>query len=396
MNHSRTAAAAATAPHRELADRFRPEFPIFERKVYLNSNSLGALSERSVRLRRTFEEQWHELGASAWYELWLDRLEEVRSGFGRTVGADSSDVALTANISTGLTAVAGALDFEKRPKVVLTDLDFPTVAYQFLSRERQGIEVEVVESPDGATVPPGRIAAAVDERTALLATSHVFFTSGAIQDVPGLAEIAHDAGALLLVDAYQSNGQLPIDVEAWDVDFLLSGSLKWLCGGPGLAFLYVRRKLADRLEPTTLGWFGVADPFAFDLRGADLLPGARRFEQGTPAVGAAFTAAGGLEIIREAGLDRIRERVAGLAGDLVDRLRVAGFTDLKMARDPAARSAIVLVRHPSAREAVEALAAEGIIVDSRAGCVRISPHFYNTVEDNRAFVDALEGTGGAS
>ncbi len=392
MNDSRATAPSATAPHRELARDYRSEFPILDRKVYLNSNSLGALSRRSVRRRREFEEQWHELGASAWYEIWLDRLQEVRAAFGRTVGAEADDVALTPNISSGLAAVAGALDFRERPKVVLTELDFPTVAYQFLGRRRHGVEVEIVESPDGATVPLERIADAVDGRTALVATSHVFFTSGAIQDVPALAEIAHGSGARLLVDAYQSNGQVPVDVEAWEVDFLLSGCLKWLCGGPGLAFLYARRELADRLEPSTLGWFGVRDPFAFDLRDPELRPGARRFETGTPAVGAAFTAAGGLEIVEEMGIGRIRERNRALTEDLIRRLGAAGFHDLKAADDPDRRSAIVLVRHPAAEAAVEALAEEGIVVDSRAGCVRISPHFYNLVEDNRAVVEALSAT----
>lgn len=376
----------------ELAEQFRPRFPIFRRKRYLNSNSLGALSTRSVELRRRFERDWHELGAAAWYDRWLDRLDQVRAGFAASVGGGRDEIALVPSVSAALTAVAGALDFGDRPSVVVSELDFPTVAYQFLSRRRLGVEVVVVESPDGVGVPLERYARAVDERTALVATSHVYYSTGAIQDVEALAEICHDRGALLLVDAYQSSGQMPVDAPGWGVDLLVSGALKWLLGGPGLAFLWVRPGLADRLEPTTLSWFGVRDQFDFDPRRPEPKAGARRFEMGTPAVGAAFTAAGGLEVVREAGIQRIRRRNRSLAADLADRLRGRGF-ELRTAPDPDDRSALVLARHPAPGEAVEALAARGIVADHRSGCVRLSPHFYNTVGDNRAAAEALAAAG---
>lgn len=389
MNDTHDSGAPASGePLGELAEEFRPRFPIFERRRYLNSNSLGALSRRSVELRRRFERDWHELGAAAWYDRWLDRLDEVRAGFAATIGGERKDVALMPSVSASLTAVAGALDFGERPRVVTTELDFPTVPYQFLSRRRQGVEVEIVESPDGIRVPLERFADAVDRRTALVATSHVFFTTGAIQDVEALARLCHDRGALLLVDAYQSNGQLPVDAPGWDVDLLVSGALKWLLGGPGLAYLWVRPGLAERLEPTTLSWFGVRDQFDFDPRRTEPRPGARRFEMGTPAVGAAFTAAGGLEIVREARIPRIRRRNRFLAADLADRLHSAGY-ELRTAPDPDERSALVLARHPAPEEAVETLAEAGIVVDARPGCVRFSPHFYNTVGDSRAAVAAM-------
>ena len=370
----------------ELLERYRAEFPILERKVYLNSNSLGALSRRSIAGLREFEENWNDLGASAWYELWLAKLDEVRAAFGRTVGAKPTEIALMPSISAGLAAVAGALDFSRRNRVVVTDLDFPTLCYPFLSRQPMGLEVVMVESEDGIEVPLERIEAAVDERTALLATSHVFFSSGAIQDVAELSRIAHRSGALLLLDAYQSTGQIPVDVKGCEVDLLLSGALKWLCGGPGLAFLYVRPDLD--LQPTTLSWFGVEDQFAFDPRAAAPRSDARRFELGTPAVGAAFTAAGGLEIIEEAGIELIRERNRILADDLIDRLDAAGLSP-HVARDPSARSAVVLADHRDAAAAVRALARQGIIIDHRKERVRLSPHFYNTREENRIAVEAL-------
>jgi selenocysteine lyase/cysteine desulfurase len=277
------------------------------------------------------------------------------------------------------------VDFRRRNRVVVTELDFPTLCYQFLSREPTGLEVVMVESPDGIEVPLDRIEAAVDDRTAILATSHVFFSSGAIQEVEELSRIAHRHGALLLLDAYQSTGQIPVEVGA-SVDLLLSGALKWLCGGPGLAFLYVRPDLD--LQPTTLSWFGVEDQFSFDPRANRPHADARRFELGTPAVGAAFTAAGGLEIIEEAGIDRIRERNRMLTADLIDRLSDAGFRP-HVARDPARRSAVVLADHPDAGSAVGSLTESGIIIDHRKDRVRLSPHFYNTIEENRLAVKAL-------
>ena len=373
-------------PGGDPLERYRPEFPILERKIYLNSNSLGALSRRAIAYRREFERDWNDLGASAWYDLWLGKLEQVRAALGRTVGAAPATIALLPSISAGLAAVAGSVDFRRRNRVVVTELDFPTLCYPFLSRERTGLEVVMVESPDGIEVPLHRIEAAVDDRTAILATSHVFFSSGAIQQVEELSRIAHRHGALLLLDAYQSTGQIPVDVGAWGVDLLLSGALKWLCGGPGLAFLYVRPDLD--LQPTTLSWFGVEDQFSFDPRAARPHAHARRFELGTPAVGAAFTAAGGLEIIEEAGINRIRDRNRTLTADLIDRLSDAGFRP-HVAQDPARRSAVVLADHPDAASAVGSLAESGIIIDHRKDRVRLSPHFYNTIEDNRLAVEAL-------
>lgn len=367
-------------------DSFRSEFPILERKAYLNSNSLGALSRRSMEERREFERLWNEMGASAWYELWVAKLDGVRAAFGRTVGARHGEIALMPSVSAALSAVAGAVDFRLRDKVVITELDFPTVGHQFLSRRGRGLEVEIVKSPDGLEVPLEAIRAAVDERTALLVTSHVFFKTGAIQDAGGLAKIAHDAGALLLLDAYQSNGQVPIDVAAADVDFLTSGALKWLCGGPGLAFLYVRPEID--LAPTTLSWFGVENQFDFDIRAATPRQDARRFEMGTPPVGAVYTAAGGLEIVEEAGIAGIRARNRVLATDLAERLAGEGF-ELRIAPDPERRSALVLARHPDAAAAVGWLAEHDVIVDFRGDFVRFSPHFYNTIEDNERAVATL-------
>lgn len=375
----------------------RAEFPILARKVYLNSNSLGALCTAAIGERRRFEASWNELGASAWYDVWLRKLEEVRAGFARTVGTDAESIALMPSVSAALAAVADALEGARRGgalgsrhKVVVTELDFPTLGHQFLSRAPLGIELEVVGSPDGVEVPVEALEAAVDEETLLLATSHVFYGTGAVQDARALADLAHGAGAFIFLDAYQSNGQLPIDVRALDVDFLASGALKWLCGGPGLAYLYVRPDV--RLAPTTLSWFGVEGQFDFDLMGALPRGGARRFELGTPATGAAYTAAGGLAVIERAGIDRIRSRNRELTDDLRRRLAVAGF-ELHEAPVAERRSALVLARHPDPPAAVRGLAERDVIVDHRGLFVRFSPHFYNTVEDNERAVRALHEIG---
>ncbi|MCG8469026.1 MAG: aminotransferase class V-fold PLP-dependent enzyme [Gemmatimonadetes bacterium] len=369
-------------------DRYRDEFPILSHKTYLNSNSLGALSLRSIDERREFERLWNEMGASAWYEIWPAKLDEVRAGFGRTIGANAPDIALMPSVSAGLAAVSGVtVDGEgRRRKVVLTELDFPTLGHHFLSRRATGIEVEIVPSPDGIHVPLEAIEAAVGEDTALLAVSHVFFTSGTIQDVRELTRIAHDAGSFILVDAYQSNGQIVLDVGTLGVDFLLGGALKWLCGGPGLAYLYVSSEV--EIDPVTLSWFGVENQFGFDIRDATPRSDARRFELGTPATGAAYTAAGGLSVVLEAGIDVIEIRNRRLSDDLRARLADAGYV-LHQPDDPATRSALVLIEHADAGAAVRELAARDVIVDRRGPLLRFSPHFYNTIEDNESAMRAL-------
>src|SRR5213592_1291475 len=272
--------------------RYRSEFPIFRDKIYLNTCSLGALGERTRRRIAEFLDLWQERGASAWYDVWWAALRELRRRYARVIAATPEEIALGPSVSVALASVAEALDYGKRRRVVVTSLDFPTVAYQWLAKRARGIELVVVESPDQVTVPVEMIARAVDERTALVATSHVYFTSGAIQDIARVAGVAHAQGALCLVDAYQSVGQVPVDVRAAGVDFLTAGGLKWLLGGPGIVFLYVRDEVARRLAPAIAGWFGHKDQFAFSPRVLELHEDARRFELGTPALAAVYAQLG--------------------------------------------------------------------------------------------------------
>lgn len=388
-----TAVAESGLPLDDRIDELRDQFPILSRKTYLNSNSLGALSLRSVEERRRFEELWHEMGAGAWYEIWVAKLEEVRTSFGQTIEAEADTIALMSSVSAAVSVIWGAIAARVRgtgrDKVVLTELDFPTVGHHFLSQRANGLEVEIVPSPDGIHVPLESIRDAVDERTALLATSHVFFTSGNTQDAAELTRMAHEAGAFILLDAYQSNGQLAIDSNALDVDFLVGGALKWLCGGPGMAYLHVNPKV--RLDPVTLSWFGVQNQFLFDIRDATPREDARRFELGTPAAGVAYTAAGGLSIVLEYGIPAIQRRNRFLSNDLRARLSDVGYR-LHQASDPAARSALVLVEHEDAAAVVRHLGARDVIVDHRGPLVRFSPHFYNTLDDNERAVAALSET----
>ena len=360
---------------------YRGEFPIFRDSVYLNTCSLGALGERSRRKVAEFLDIWQSRGAAAWYDVWWEALTDLRARYGRVVNAAPGEIALAPSISVALSAIAESIDYRRRPKVVITSLDFPTVAYQWLAKARAGVELVIVESPDRVSVPVDAIARAVDDRTALVVTSHVYFTSGAIQDIKRVAAAAHEHGALCLIDAYQSVGQIPVDVRDAGVDALVAGGLKWLLGGPGIVFLYLREAVARRLEPAISGWFGQRDQFAFDPRTLTFHDDTRRFELGTPSLAAVYAQLGGLEYIEEIGISVIREATAALTEDLIARARAAGFHP-KIAAEPQQRSAIVMIPMPDPAGSVRHLAAGGIIADSRPGHVRLSPFFYNSQDDN--------------
>jgi kynureninase len=375
-----------SVPHAEL-EKFRREFPILQTRTYLNSCSLGALGTRSMGYLGEYQALWNTLGASAWYELWMGRIGNLLDRVAWLWNARRPEVALSPSVSGALAAVASAVDYSRRNKVVVADLDFPTLVYQWLAR--QDVEVVRVPSDDGIGVDPARWAEYVDERTAIVATSHVFYGTGYVQDLAPVARAARDAGALFIVDGYQAAGQIPVDPRALDADVYVGGPLKWLLGGPGLAFLWVREEIIESLRPTVTSWFGAANQFAFRADELEYRDDAGRFSLGTPAVPTIYTALGGLEVFAAAGLEKCLERIKALTEHLVARLDEEGW-EMKMSRDPARRSAIILVRHPDAPGAVRRLAERGIIVDYRAGYVRVSPHFYNTPDENELFVDALK------
>jgi selenocysteine lyase/cysteine desulfurase len=371
-----------------LAARYRAEFPIFQHATYLNSCSLGALSRRSRARVNEHLDLWERRGASAWYDTWWGALAELRAAYGRVVGAPAGAVALHPHISSALAAVSESLDYSRRPRVVVASLDFPTIAYQWLPKVPSGVQVELLQSPDGIGVPLEMYERAVDDRTALVATSHVFFTSGAIQDAAAIARIAHRRGALCLIDGYQAAGQVPVDVQALDVDFYASGGLKWLLGGTGVAFLYARPELVPTLHPRVAGWFAHREQFRFDPSALELHDDARRLETGTPALMSVYAQLGGLEIIEEVGVDAIRRETMALTEDLIEGARARGLSP-KVAPAAAERSAIVMLPSADPHAVVKRLAEARIITDARPGHVRVSPYFYNTPDDHRALLEFL-------
>jgi len=384
------AAASAAGPAailggEELA-RIREEFPILHTHTYLNSCSLGALSHRAETRLAEFTALWHTMGASAWYEHWMGRLDGLRGQVAAFLGAAHHEIALSPSTSVALSSVAESMDWAARPRVVISELDFPTLGYQFAAKPQ--VELVVLRSDDGIGIRPEQWAEAVDERTAFLATSHVFFTTGFRQDLAALGQIARERGALSLIDGYQGAGQVALDVRAAGIDIYTTGPLKWLLGGPGLAYLYVREGLIPALRPRITSWFAAENMFAFDLEAFDFRADARRFEMGTPALATVHMAQGGQEIIDEVGIQRIEATNRALTDRLVAGLGDVGFP-LTMASDPAARTALVMVQHPRPAETVAALATEGIIVDHRPGHVRVSPHFYNTPAEVDRFVEAM-------
>jgi len=381
--------AALSALPLSAAERevIRREFPILHTHTYLNSCSLGALSHRAESHLGAFTALWHTMGASAWYEHWLGRLDQHRETMARFFGAKVGEIALSPSTSVALSSISESVDYKARPKVVIADLDFPTLGYQFATKP--DVELVVVRSEDGVGIRPEQFAAVVDERTAFLATSHVFYTTGFQQDLSALASIARDAGAISLIDGYQGAGQVALDLPGTGVDVYTSGPLKWLLGGPGLAYLYVREDRVQALHPRITSWFATTSPFAFDLERFALRDDARRFEMGTPALATVHMAMGGQEIIDEVGIHRIEATNRALTQRLVEGLTSRAGLELRIAPEGPQRTAIVMVRHPRPAETVASLAQEGIIVDHRPGHVRVSPHFYNTEAEVDKIVEAL-------
>ncbi|HEY3933318.1 MAG TPA: aminotransferase class V-fold PLP-dependent enzyme [Gemmatimonadales bacterium] len=364
---------------------WRTEFAVFERAIYLNTCSLGPLARRTRERITTFLDQWDERGAANWYDIWWSALDELRLRYGAVVNARPGEIALRPSISSILGVIGSGLDTTRRRRIVTTAIDFPTLPYQWLPRDA---EVVLLESPDGVTVPVEAFDRAVNRDTALVATSHVYYASGAIQDVCAIGQIARRAGALTLIDGYQAAGQIPVDVQALDVDFYLAGGLKWLLGGTGITFLYARSDSTADVIPCASGWFAHRDQFAFDP--STFVPhiDARRFETGTPALPSVHAQLGGLDVIESAGVGAIREVTSALTEDLVIEAQSHGLRP-RIAATAAERSAIVMLPRPDPRADVARLAAAGFVVDSRPGHVRVSPCFYNVADDHRALLEVL-------
>jgi kynureninase len=374
-------------------DSYRSEFPVLADRTYLISASLGPLSLRGRAAAEEHLDLWQRFGPEElWFDHGIPKLQECREKFARLIGADPDEVAIVPSVSNGLSSIASCLDLGERNKVVLTDMDFPTNHYVWLAQQKRGAKLDVVASPDGIRIEPDDVVAKIDEQTAIVNTNRVLFESSWILDLPPIVATAHERGAYVVVDDFHGSGIVPIDVHKLGIDFLLSGVLKWLMGGQGLAFLYCRRDLIPEMEPAIVGWFGTEQPFDFQRASLNLRSDAGRFETGTYALPQAWTAAAGLEIILEVGVENIRARNLELSRRLLDGFQERGHEIMSPLID-ADRGGLVRVRVPGGRRRAEEvlleLLAKHVVLDQRIDSLRISPHFFNNEEDIDTCLRAL-------
>ncbi len=365
----------------------RAEFPLLDRYIYFNACSLGPLPRRGRAALAKCGQDWDEQGTPVWYSTWLPLLERFRGKVGELLQAPAGSTAIAPSVSVALTTLATGLPLpEGRRKVLIGELDFPTIGHQWLSRRE--FEVEFIPSRDGMTIPPEAFAERIDSRTALVATTHLFYTTGYLQDVRAIADAAHAAGALCVIDGYQTCGCVPLDVSAMDCDAFVGGCLKWLSGGPGNAFLYVRPELIPRTRPQGTGWFATRDPFSFTLQELVFADDARRLETGTWAIACHYAGLAGLEVILEVGVAHIQERLRDMTDRILQRCDEAGVKTFTP-RERARRCGIVTLECDRPEEVESKLHAEGVIVDSRPGRVRLSPHWCVTEEELERGMDLV-------
>jgi kynureninase len=388
--------------------KWRSEFPILDKTVYLISHSLGAMPRETYARLNEYAEAWATRGVRAWAEGWWQMPVTTGNEVARIIGAEPGSVVMHQNVSICQSLILSCFEpTPKRNKIVYSELNFPSVMYVYEAHAREGkLRIETVASDDGITIPLERFLAAIDEETLLVPFSHVLFKSGFLQNARAITERAHEVGAMVVLDAYQSAGTVPFNVKELNVDFATGGSVKWLCGGPGAGYLYVRPDLHQQLQPKTTGWMAHEAPFAFEaeLRYA---PDITRFLHGSPAIPALYAAQSGYRIINEIGVDRIREKSVRQTERLIELVETAGFrvTSPKNAED---RGGTITVGHEDAAAITKELIRREFIVDYRPGAgVRVSPHFYTsddelelvvremkTIRDTRAY--AAHETAGAA
>jgi len=351
----------------------------------MNNCSRGPLLDSVREASARYLTSWDERGMD--WDAWMAEVDRTRGAFAGLIGARPEDVAIVGSVSHATAAVAGAMEWSDRPEIVVSKAEFPTVGQIWLAQERLGARVEWVDIVDGE-IPLDGYRDVLDESTAVVSACHGYYQTGAKQDLDALAAIAHDAGALLFVDAYQTLGTHPIDVRRTPVDFLTSGTLKYLMGSPGIAFLYVRPEVAERLRPTMTGWFGQADPFAFAVDRLEYAPGARRFDSGTPPVWNAYVARAGMEAIAEVGPEAIHAWTTHLSELLIEGGDARGLTRLGPS-DALRKTPSTAFLCPDSHAAEERLGERGVLASARGPAIRLAPHFYNTAEDVERALDAL-------
>jgi len=369
---------------------FRDRFPILKDTVYLVNHSLGAMPLAVYDRLREYADLWATRGIRAWAEGWWTSPTETGDLIARIIGADAGTVVMHQNVSVIQGLVASALEFTpERNRVVYTALNFPTVMYVWEAQRRHGAEIVSVPSADGVSIDTQALIDAIDERTLIVPISHVLFQSSYLQDLTAISKRCKEVGALLFADCYQSAGTVPIDVRGLGLDMACGGSVKWLCGGPGAGWLYVRPDLRDRLEPGLTGWMAHAEPFAFEPGPQRYADDSTRLLHGSPAVPALYAARSGYEIILEAGVTAIREKSIRQTVRFLERARERGLTS-KSPADPSRRGGSVTLEVPHGPAVVAALAERNILLDCRPHVgLRLSPHFYNTDDDLDECLDAV-------
>lgn len=373
------------AAHMDL-DFWRKEFPSVASCVYMISHSLGAMPRRVRQQLDQYAETWERRGIRAWEEGWWEMPVTIGNLLGEILGAPPGSITMHQNVAIAEAVVISCFDFRsRRNKVVYTDMDFPSVMYAYEAQRRNGARIEMVSSDDGISTPTERLLEAIDEETLLVPISHVLFRSSLIQDVEAIIQRAHSVGAHVVLDIYQSAGTLPLNLHQLGVSFAVGGSVKWLCGGPGAGYLYVRPDLAGRLEPALTGWMAHQHPFDFEIGAIQYAHDGFRFLNGTPHIPALYAAHSGYEIIREIGVAAIRAKSQRQTERMIAWADEFGFT-VRSPRNPEHRAGSVVVDVPAGDRVCRELILRNFLVDYRpeAG-IRMAPHFYNTDEE----VDAV-------
>lgn len=369
--------------------RYREDYPILAASTYMNSNSMGAMSRSAQGALQEYTDVWQRDGVEAW-NTWFPLLEQVGDSAAKLFGGAAGHTTLNQNVAFFQAAIASCFDWSaKRNKVVIESLMFPNVIYVWERFGALGAQLELVPSEDGMTIDLQRMLDAIDEQTAIVSISHAIYVSGALQDITAICTRAHEVGALVMVDVYQTLGTVPIDVNAWDADIIVGGSHKWLCGGPGTAFMWVKPGLEDRLRPRTTGWMGHADPFAFEAAPIRYAQGSHHFLAGTPSVPAYYVAREAYRPLHEIGIHNIRAHNLALCQIIIDRAQAAGLT-VHSPLEHEQRTGFVAVEFETSKHASAQLIAEHYKHDWRPGCgLRLGPHFYNTQAEVERMMDRI-------
>ncbi|OFW10454.1 MAG: kynureninase [Acidobacteria bacterium RIFCSPLOWO2_02_FULL_67_36] len=369
---------------------WRTEFPIVDTCTYLVSHSLGAMPRRAEQYLRQFADEWSTRGVRAWHEGWWEIGRTTGDLLAPILGVASGTISMHQNVTVAQAIVASCHRFDgPRRKIVMTDLEFPSNMYLFEGFRRYGAEIVYVESDGGIRTNLERFLGAIDERTAIVPVSLVLFKSAYLENARAIIEKAHRVGARVVLDVYQAAGTVPLELEAWGTDFAVGGSVKWLCGGPGAGYLYVRPDLANTLAPATAGWAAHARPFDFAVGAIEYADAPERFQSGTPNVPSLYSCRAGYEIVAEIGVDRIRAHSLRLTRRLMDGAKAAGFR-LNTPDDDAERGGSVVIDVPDGEAVTAELLRRQVIVDHRPGAgIRIAPHFYNTLDEIDLAIEAL-------